>query len=105
ISETQVRVGTMTSPGPKVSRSAVIVSRLAEEPELTSTLYLTPSHCDHSSSKVRTLRDWVRMGLSFLRNSMTASRSARVMLLFINGQPRLVAGEAESVFIDLERPR
>ena len=56
MSETQVRVGTMTSPGPKVSRRAAIVSRLAEEPELTKTLCLTPSQADHSCSNSRTWR-------------------------------------------------
>ena len=43
MSETQVIGGTMTSPGPAGSRRAAIVTRLAEEPELTKTLCFTPS--------------------------------------------------------------
>src|ERR1035437_6052869 len=88
MSETQVRVGTMTSPGPKVSRSAVMVRRLAEAPELTNTLCLTPSQADHSCSNDRTWRDCVSIGLSWRRYSMSASRSARGMFLCISSQSR-----------------
>jgi len=56
MSETQVSVGTMISPGPKVSRKAAIVNKFADDPELTNTLCLTPSHWDHSSSNIFT---WV----------------------------------------------
>src|ERR1039458_588469 len=94
MSDTQVRVGTMTSPGPKVSRSAVIVSRLAEAPELTKTLCLTPSQADHSFSKRRTWWAWVSFGLSCERNAMRASTSGRVMLFCISGQSRDACGAA-----------
>src|SRR5437867_2618461 len=86
MSETQVSVGTMTSPGPKVSRSAVIVRRLADAPEFTKTLCLTPSHSDHSFSNNRTCCDCVSIGLSCRKYSITASKSARVMLFCISGQ-------------------
>src|ERR1039457_4141314 len=78
----------MTSPGPKVSRKAVIVSRLAEAPELTKTLCLTPSQADHSCSKSLTWADCVSIGLSWRRYSIRVSKSARGMLLCINGQSR-----------------
>ena len=64
MSETQVSVGTMTSPKPAISRNAAMVTKLAEAPELTNTLYFTPSHRDHSSSKARTFFDCVRIGFS-----------------------------------------
>src|SRR5581483_677139 len=66
-----------------------MVSKLAEAPELTKTLYLTPSQRDHSSSKHCTFFDCVRrIGSSCCRKRMTSSRSARVMLLCISGQSR-----------------
>src|SRR5438876_4647793 len=89
MSETQVRVGTMTSPWPKVSRRAVMVRRLAEAPELTKTLCLTPSQADHSCSNKRTWWDWVSIGFSWRRYSITASKSARVMLFCISGQSKV----------------
>src|SRR5438270_1759461 len=85
MSEIQVRVGTITSPTPKVCLLAAMVMRLADAPELTKTLCFTPSHSDHSRSKASTCRDWVRMGSPSRRNAMSASRSARVMLLDISG--------------------
>ena len=50
--------------GIKRSRIAAIVIWLAEEPELTNTLYLTPSHSDHSCSKATTFLDCVKIGSS-----------------------------------------
>ena len=53
-----VNVGTITSPPSGcLILSIAIVSRLAEEPELTKTLYLTPSHFDHAVSNFRTFVD------------------------------------------------
>src|SRR5579862_296678 len=86
MSETQESVGTMISPPPNVWRMAAMVTRFADEPELTKTLCFTPSHSDHSRSKASTSRDCVRMGSVCCRKPMTASRSARVMLLDISGQ-------------------
>lgn len=90
MSETHVSVGTITSPKPKCSRSTVIVSRLAEAPEFTNTQCFTPTHFAHSCSKARTFCDWVRIGSSCCKNSISASRSARVMLFFIKGQGPIV---------------
>ena len=56
-SELQVRGGRMISPVPTFSFRAAKVIRFADAPELTKTLYLTPSHFDHSSSKAFTLVD------------------------------------------------
>ena len=92
MSETQVSVGTITSPPPRSSRSAAMVMRLADEPELTNTLCLTPSHCDHSRSNSRTLLDWVSIASSRRRSSITASRSSRTMLLRIKGQASIRTG-------------
>ncbi len=95
MSETQVIGGTITSPGPAVSPSAARVMRFADDPELTSTLCLTPSHADHSSSNARTWVDWVRIGppspSSSESNRTTSRRSARLILFFIKGQSREVA--------------
>src|SRR6516162_9561510 len=63
-----------------------MVRRLADAPELTKTLCLTPSHCDHSASNAFTFLFCVRIGLSCFRNSMSVSRSWRVMLLSMSGQ-------------------
>src|SRR5581483_3095962 len=95
MSEIQVRVGTMISPGPNRSRMAAMVTWLADEPELTNTLCLTPSHCDHSSSNAATFFDCVRIGSSCCRNLMTASRSWRAMLFSINGQLRSSAAAGD----------
>ena len=86
ISEIQVSDGTITSP-PSGKRilSTAIVNRLAEDPELTKTLYFTPSHFDHSSSKAFTYGPLVRIGSSFFKCSMTASKSSRNILLRIKG--------------------
>ena len=89
MSETQVRGGTMISPGPDVRAGRRNVIWLADEPELTKTLYFTPSQDDHSASKARTWADCVRIGSSSDRKRMTASRSSRVMLFFISGQSRV----------------
>ncbi len=107
MSETQVIAGTITSPTsplvpsggtpcpPAVSRNAARVMRFADDPELTSTLCLTPSHADHSSSNARTWVDWVRIGppspSSSESNRTTSRRSARLILFFIKGQSREVA--------------
>ena len=64
ISETQVKEGTITSPFPFKILSMVIDRRLAEEPELTKTLYFTPSHFDQAFSKATTFFDCVKI-LSF----------------------------------------
>ena len=98
MSDTQVSVGTMISPAPADSRSAAIVIRFADEPELTKTQCFTPSHSAHSRSKAATWADCVRIGSSCSRNRMTASRSPREMLLRISGQGPTEGGVA-SLFI------
>ena len=50
MSDTHVSGGTMISPGLQVCLSAVMVNRFADAPELTNTLYFTPSQADHSFS-------------------------------------------------------
>ena len=51
MSDTQVSGGTIISPpSPKTFLIAAKVNKFAEDPELTKTLYLTPSHWDHSLS-------------------------------------------------------
>src|SRR5438105_7834613 len=85
MSETQVKVGTITSPGPLASFSADSVTRFADAPELTKTLCFSPSHADHSRSNACTWLDWVSTG-TVLRNSITDSRSATGILLLISGQ-------------------
>ena len=62
-----------------------MVMRLADAPELTKTLDLTPSHSDHSLSKWCTLSPWVRRGCPF-KNSMRTFRSSIVILFSIKGQ-------------------
>ena len=92
MSETQVIGGTITSPGPAVSRKAAMLMRFADEPELTRTLCLTPSQRDHSSSKARTCFDWVSIGppspSPSANRRTTSCKSSRVMLFFISGQSR-----------------
>ena len=61
------------------------VNRLAEEPELTNILYLTPNHSDHSFSKALTLGPFVRIGSSCCKWEITASKSSRKILLRIKG--------------------
>src|SRR3989338_5034501 len=61
---------------------------LADLPEFTKPLYLTPSHFDHFSSNSRTFFDCVRMGISFWdRNETTAPTSSLEILLDMSGQP------------------
>ena len=86
MSETQVSVGTITSP-PSGWRifSTAIESRFADAPALTKTECFTPSHFDHSASKAAHCGPLVRIGSSPCRWAMTASRSSRRMLLRIRG--------------------
>src|SRR3989344_2404046 len=87
ISDTQVRGGTIISPKPYLCRSAKILKRLAEEPELTKTLYLIPSHLDHRFSNFRTNFAWVRIGSSrSLRNFTTEFKSSFEILFCMSGQ-------------------
>ena len=85
ISETQVKGGTITCPRPNNSFSTARVIRLAEEPELTKTLYWTPSQSDQSSSKRATFAPCVSRGSSCRRYSIRESRSSRLILFCING--------------------
>ena len=57
ISETHVRVGTITSPGPFKIFKIFMVKKFADDPELTKTLYFTPSHLDHLLSNSLTFLD------------------------------------------------
>ena len=64
ISDTQVNAGTITSPLPFKILRILIDSKLAEDPELTKTLYFTPSHLDQFFSNLITFFDCVKI-LSF----------------------------------------
>ena len=70
ISEDQVRDGTIISFFWFLFNifKIDIEIRLAEEPELTKVLYLTPSHLDHFFSKSKTLVPWVSKIFFFLKN-------------------------------------
>ena len=65
ISETQASEGTITSPFPFKILSIVKDRRLAEEPELTNTLYFTPNHFDQDFSNKETFFDCVRINFFF----------------------------------------
>src|SRR6266849_8195103 len=57
MSETHVKGGTITSPPPCNAFKAARVSKFADDPEFTKTLYFVPIQADHSRSKARTLDD------------------------------------------------
>ena len=57
MSEIQVKVGTIISPEPTISLKMAKVIKFAEAPELTKTLYFTPSQLDHSDSNFSTFSD------------------------------------------------
>ena len=61
ISDTQVNDGTIISPFPYNNFNAAIVKKFAEDPELTKTVYLTPSHLDHFFSNSLTCLDCVKI--------------------------------------------
>ena len=64
-SETQVRLGkTISFFLYKIFRIE-IVNRFADDPELTNTLYLIPSHLDHLFSNSLTYLDWVSIIFCF----------------------------------------
>ena len=66
---------TITSPLPLKIFSILIVKRFAEDPELTNTLYFTPSHLTIFSN-ARTNLDWVRIYFFFFNSFITALISA-----------------------------
>ena len=59
--------------------------KFADDPELTKTLYLTPSHFDQFFSNLSTFLDCVSIGSLFLRYLITEFRSSLLILFFING--------------------
>ena len=83
ISDTHVRVGNIISPLPYIIFNTFIVRKFAEDPELTNTLYLTPSHFDHSFSNLITNFDCVNTVFLSLNSFVAAFMSLLVKLLCI----------------------
>ena len=87
ISEIHVNEGNIISPSsPYKIFKASSVNKFAEDPELTKTLYLTPSHFDHFSSNSLTFVDCVKiMRLLLFKNRITELISSDKILFCING--------------------